>query len=126
MACNWTSWSNLKIKFVFNLVLPRVFLYGDFRVVFRVIFVHRFFEPNSRNFLRSFVARTLVNIFGSIPLQISCELVRILRFPQIVFLEGAFSSSLDSSWIFNLFANFFVDLLALVVVLLQFKLYSDP
>ena len=122
MACNWTSWSNLKIKFMFNLVLPRVFLYGDFRVVF----VHRVFEPNSRNFLRSFVARTLVNIFGSIPLQISCELVRILRFPQIVFLEGAFGSSLDSSWIFNLFANFFVDLLALVVVLLRFKFYSDP
>ena len=122
MACNWTSWSNLKIKFVFNLVLPRVFLYGDFRVVF----VHRVFGPNSRNFLRSFVARTLVNIFGSIPLQISCELVRILRFPQIVFLEGAFGSSLDLSWIFNLFANFFVDLLALVVVLLRFKFYSDP
>ena len=78
VVCNWTSWSNPKINFVFffvnlledakiNLVSfyqSQVFFFCDFQV----IFVRRDLSANSRNFVRGFVAR-----IGLIPPQISRE-----------------------------------------------------
>ena len=38
VACNWTLCSNQMIEFVFNLVLPSIFLFCDFWVDFRTNF----------------------------------------------------------------------------------------
>jgi len=67
-----------------------------------------------------------MNIFDSIPFQNYRGSVRILSFSQFVFLEGTFRFLLNSQVLLDLFANFFLDLLGLLVVLLWLEFHFNP